>query len=320
MKIGFIGGHGHHYLRGARASATFAVAGDGHDDAAAQRLAASLEGPFYASAAALYDEFQPDSVSIGAVYGFNGELVAQALERDLSVVSDKPIAATWQQLKRLRALCNEAPRVLLTEFPFRAWPEFRAARAAVLSGELGVISLLTAQKSYRFGQRPAWYGDRRQYGGTLLWIASHGLDAIRYCSGDEFRRVTGAQVRLAQPQLPDFEDSCAVLLEMCNGGCAVMHADYLRPASAATHGDDRLRIAGSRGLIEIADGRCLLTTQDAPERDITGTIKARSVHEELLAALQGGPGELYSTEDSLRTAEILLRARDAADAREWRGL
>ena len=318
MKIGFIGGHGHHYLRGA--TADFAVASDGHDPVAAQRFADSIGAPLFDSAAALFDQFRPDIASIGAVYGFNGDHVGDALERGLPVVSDKPIAATWDQLARLRTLCTDSSRMLLTEFPFRAQPEFRAARAAVRDGDVGEIALISAQKSYRFGGRPAWYGDRQHYGGTLLWVASHAIDVVRYCSGDEYRGVTGAQGNFSQPHLKDFEDSCALLLEMCNGATAVVHADYLRPARAATHGDDRLRIAGSRGLLEVRDGRCLLTTHDTPEHDITDTVETREVHEELMAALRGEPGELYSTAESLQTAEILLRVRDSADAREWRDL
>ncbi|MDQ3814057.1 MAG: Gfo/Idh/MocA family oxidoreductase [Armatimonadota bacterium] len=325
MRLGFIGGYGHHYLRhllpepGAEHEYTVAVAGDGHDAAAARQLdVKTRHATWYDDPLDLFDAFQPDVVSIGAMYGYNGDIAALALERDIAVVSDKPIAATWEQLQRLRELTAAKPRMLLTEFPFRAQPGFRAARAAVADGHIGEVVLATAQKSYRFGSRPAWFGNRADYGGTMLWVAAHGIDAIRFCTGQNFQRVIGVQGNLSRPVYGDMEDHCVALFEMANGGSAVVHADYLRPTGAPSHGDDRLRVAGSRGIVEVRAGRCRVLTGDEPERDITKTVTVRPVQQELLAAIRGESHEFYSTEASLQMAEILLRARDAADSRQWR--
>jgi predicted dehydrogenase len=324
MRIGFIGGNGHHYLRhllhepDAQQEYSVAVASDGHDDAA-QGLAGKISASgWFETPAQLFDKFQPDVVSIGAVYGYNGEIAAAALERDIAVVSDKPIAATWQQLERLRELTQGTARVLLTEFPFRSQAEFRAARAAVQDGRIGEVVLATAQKSYRFGaSRPAWYANREDYGGTMLWVASHGIDVIHFATGQKLGRVVGVQGNLSRPDYDAFEDHCVAMFEMENGGSAVVHADFLRPGGAASHGDDRLRIAGSKGVVEVLDGRCRLISGDKPETDITDSVEVRPVHFELLAALRGESSELYSTLASLDMAGVLLRAREAADARQW---
>ena len=324
MRLAFIGGYGHHYLRHLlhETGLHFAVAAasDGYDAPAAQSLAAKIGAPaWFDSPAQLFDEFRPEVVSLGAVYGHNGEVAALALERGITVVSDKPVAASWEQWGRLRELCQDNARVLLTEFPFRAQPEFQAARAAVAEGVIGEVVLATAQKSYRFGaSRPSWYNRREDYGGTMLWVASHGIDAIRFCTAQPFTRVIGVQGNLARPDYGTMEDHCVALFELKNGGSAVVHADYLRPDGAASHGDDRLRIAGSRGVIEVRDGRCRLLAGDEPERDITESVTVRPVHHELMAALTGESTEFYSTAASLETAAILLRSRDAADSRQWR--
>jgi predicted dehydrogenase len=323
MRLAFIGGYGHHYLRHLLREPgeyTVAVAGDGHDPDAARGMVTKLgvAADWYDDPEHCFEIFRPDVVSVGAVYGYNGAVAAAALERDLPVVSDKPIAATWEQLDRLRDLTDGGSRVLLTEFPFRSQAEFRAARAAIADGRIGEVVLATAQKSYRFGaSRPAWFANRRDYAGTLLWVASHGIDAVRFCTAQTFRRVIGVQGNLSRPAYGDMEDHCVALFEMENGGSAVVHADYLRPAGAPTHGDDRLRVAGSRGVVEVREGRCRLLTDDAPEQDITESVTVRPVQRELLAALRGEPGEFYSTAASLEMAETLLRARDAADRRQW---
>jgi predicted dehydrogenase len=318
MKIGFIGGYGHHYLKGALGpSIEAAVASDGRDPEAARRFA-DLVGikKWYDDPLKLMDQFRPDAVSIGAIYATNGTLAAEALERDIPTVSDKPIAATWEQLARLRKLAAERPRYLLTEFDFRAKPEFRSARQIVADGMIGQCVLLTAQKSYRWGTRPKWYADRASYGGTLLWIASHAIDAVQWVSGRKIARVCGLAGNLSKPDYGTAEDHLAILMEMDDGSTAVAHADFLRPAAAASHGDDRLRIAGGKGLIEVRGERCLLTTSTAPETDMTNLATVRPLHVELLAGLQG-QSEWFSTELSLATAETLLHARDAVDGEKW---
>ena len=320
MRLAFIGGHGHHYLRGALGDADAAVerpvsvAGDGVDDERARAFAVSLGGArWFDDARDMLDAARPDVVSVGAVYARNSEWIAAALERDIPVVSDKPIAASWEALRRLQALTAGTQRLLLTEFPFRALPEFRAARAAVADDLIGEVMLATTQKSYKFGTRPHWYADRALYGGTLLWIASHGIDALRFTTGQRLQPLFGRQGNLSQPDYPTFEDHVLCAFGLEGGGSGLVHADFLRPAGAGTHGDDRLRLAGSRGLVEVRAGRCLLTTHDQPEQDITETIPAIPVYQALLAALADGGTEAYNTAASLEMAELLLQARDVAD-------
>ena len=324
MKIGFIGGWGHHYLRGLliRGSSPLpieaAVAADGQDTDAAKRFATAINvQTWFDNPVQMLDEFQPDALSIGSVYVFNGELASLGLERNIPTVSDKPIAATWQQLQTLRELLSVQGRILLTEFDFRSRQDFRAARQAIEQGAIGEPILATAQKSYRFGTRPAWYADRAQYGGTLLWIASHGVDAIQWVTGRKISRVIGRQNNLSKPDYRTMEDHLALLIELDNGGTGVVHADFLRPAAAASHGDDRLRVAGSKGVVEVRDGRCKLITSEKGETDITDVAKVRPIHLELLAALTGEGSPWFSTESSLQIAEILLHARDAADSQSW---
>jgi predicted dehydrogenase len=323
MRIGFIGGAGHHYLRqlisdppATLSELRVAAAGDGYDDARASTFATSLTGAkWYDDAAAMLDDFQPNIVSVGAVYGHIGEVVAMCIGRGLPVVTDKPLAATWQQYHRIATIAQaNAGTRIATEFDLRSAPAFVAARLAVQRGMVGDVALVAAQKSYRFGDaRPAFYKSRSDYGGTLLWIASHGIDAIAFTTGLRFASVRGAHGNVTQPTYGSMEDHTVSMFELSNGGHAVAHADFLRPGKAHTHGDDRIRIAGSRGVVEVRDGRCMLTTHDAAEHEITGWAQPTPVHHALLAAVTGTDDTPYSTAESLRMARILLHARDAAD-------
>jgi len=324
MKIGFIGGCGHHYLRGLLPAGCSplpieaAVCGDGFDRGAAAAWAQKNNvDTWFDDPIGLLDKFKPDVVSIGGVYAHNGDLIALALERDIPTVSDKPIAATWEQFHRLRHLAEQRPRILLTEFDFRSRPDFRAAQKAIAQGLIGDVILATAQKSYRFGTRPPWYAHRAEYGGTLLWIGSHAIDAVQWVTGRRIRGAIGRQGNLSRPEMGTMEDHLSVLLELDNGGTGVIHADFLRPAAAATHGDDRLRVAGSEGVVEVRDDLCKLITRGQSETDITASGAVLPIHLELLSALRGESSPWYSTDQSLATAKVLLHARDATDQRRW---
>ncbi|HOF19399.1 MAG TPA: Gfo/Idh/MocA family oxidoreductase, partial [Phycisphaerae bacterium] len=276
MRLAFIGGWGHHYLRrllSAEADGVVArpvaVSGDGHDERRARALAQQLgEATWFDDPRRMLEQFRPDVVSVGAVYGYNGDMIALAMERGAAVVSDKPIAATWEQLGRLKQLSARPGATLLTELPLRCLAEFQAAAAAVADGRVGRVVLATAQKSYRFRVRPAWYADRASYGGTMLWVASHGIDAIRFLTGKPFLRVSATQGNVSRAERGSMEEYCIATFDLAGGGAAVVHADYLRPNRLPTHSDDRIRIAGDRGIVEIRDNRCLLTDDDGT-REVT---------------------------------------------------
>jgi predicted dehydrogenase len=319
MRIGFIGGYGHAYLRGLEAEGghEVAVAGDGFDVEAAKRSLASHPGArWYESVVSMLDGFQPELVNVGAMYGHNGDVIAQVLERGLPVVADKPIAATWEQWARLKELCAQPEARLITETPFRSQPEFRAMRQAIGDGRIGKVVLVTGLKSYRFGTRPDWYARRADYGSTILWVASHAIDIIPFVTGLRFTAVQGWHGNLSKPAYGDMEDHALTVFEMEQGALAVVQADYLRPEKAPTHGDDRIRVAGAWGVIEVRDGRCELITDDQEPLDVTGTVTVRPIHEEMLDAIQGRGSPIYGTAASLELAAILLYARDAADHRE----
>jgi predicted dehydrogenase len=311
------------YLRGAigdpacAVEQPVAVAGDGHDNDAAAALRAGIpQAAWYDDYRTMLDRHKPDMVNIGAVYGYIGDVAADVLERGISVVCDKPVAASWRQLERLRQVLAKGHARLITEFNMRSLPAYCAAKNAVKQGVIGEVVLVTAQKSYRFGTRPAWFGSRESFGGLMLWVASHAIDFVAYCTGRRFARVSGIGGNLSRADYPEMEDHVSALFQLDNGGSAVVHADYLRPGGAPTHGDDRLRIAGTKGIIEIMHERCHLIDAGAP-REITGDARVEPIHRELLAAARGERTDVYSTAHSLEMAAVLLHARDAQDRRSW---
>lgn len=263
----------------------------------------------------MLDEVQPDVVTVGGWYAHNGEVALACLRRGIHVVTDKPAVNSWDELAQARTLCAADPTLhLLTEFGSRMHPAFVAAQRAVAAGEIGTPVLLTAQKSYRLGVRPDFFKQRAHFSGLVMWVLSHALDFTRWASGLEYERFFGWQGNLSRPDYGEMEDHVAVTARMDNGAAAVLTADYVRPDAAATHGDDRLRIAGSEGIVEVRDGSCMLMTHDKPQQVIgDGEPAGDGLARELVATLRGQGSGRFSTAETLRTHGAMLAARDAAD-------
>lgn len=319
MRLAFIGASGHHYLRRAMPrDAVLAVVNDRHDRTAATRLADTLGQPStsFDDVASMLVEFKPDLISVGVVYAHASEVITDCLPAGVPIVSDKPIATTWSGYDKLVTTANQpGAGPLLTEFDFRGRASFLAARRVVQEGGIGQVALITAQKSYRWGTRPAWYADREHYGSTLLWVASHAIDALRFVTGTEpvCRHAYQANVTRGV-EWGTAEDVASATYSLPTGGVAMVHADFLRPKASPTHADDRFRIAGSKGLIEIRDNRCWLTTTDQPPTDITDSVPDIEFGKTILdAAMQGGTDDLCTSE-SLKSAKLLLETLDRADA------
>ena len=113
-----------------------------------------------------------------------------------------------------------------------------------MQGAVGEIRMITAQKSYRYGVRPDWYLDDTLYPGTIPWVGIHAIDWIYYFTQKEFLNVKALQ--WGKPQM-----AALCQFEMAGGCMASANIDFLRPEKAPTHGDDRVRIAGTGGVLEI---------------------------------------------------------------------
>ncbi len=97
---------------------------------------------------------------------------------------------------------------------------------------------------------------------------------MRWTTGREYVQASAWHGNNDHPDYPGFQDQAGVLFKLDNGGTAMTNLDYLRPEPAPTHGDDRLRIAGSEGVLEVLGAGTdvnLITAADDPG---TGTRRA----------------------------------------------
>jgi predicted dehydrogenase len=319
MKIGIIGGHGHECIQ-VHPDAEFAWANDGFDDRAVAR-AQKRGGKSYENLNALLQGFRPDLLYIGSAYARNGTLAAEALRAGRNVVCEKPIAASAEDLRILRELTEESGLAVVAEFSMRWSPAVLKVRELIQQGALGRIVHVQAQKTYKFGSsRPDFYRRRETFGGIIPWVACHAIDYAAWCTGLNYQSVCASHGNRAFPDYPGMEDHAAMFFQMTGGVPCLITADFLRPEGAASHGDDRLRVTGTKAVVEMMNyDVCLINasgTQNwsCPPTEPTAIQRAR----DLVEAAFGRRG-LLSMRESFATTEAALAAREAADIHQRTG-
>jgi len=263
----------------------------------------------------MLDEVRPDIACVFMRYYRIAEASIEAARRGCHVVCEKPVATDLADLQRVREAVEQSQVRLTTLLAIRFEPLFLAARRAVAEGMIGEPALAFGQKSYKFGSsRPEWYKQRKTYGGTIPWVAIHAIDFVRFVTGLEYTSVAGVQANKAHPDYPECEDCGALLFTLANGGQAVITFDYLRPQAAVTHGDDRLRVAGSEGVIEVraAEDICQAITQNRPAVDLPRG-EGINIFADFVKELRGEGRHLLGPDEPFRITEVALKAREAAD-------
>ena len=258
----------------------------------------------------------PDIVGVTGRYDLNGPIGLAAVQSGAHVLSDKPAGHSLDEIAALRRAVVDAGVHYSLMLNIRYWPAYWTARQVVTQGLIGRPYLISGQKSYRWGDsRPEFYANRAHYGSSMTWIGIHAFDYARWVSGVDYTQVFGYHGNLVRKDRPGCQDVSTVIASLANGGSAVFSLDYLRPGAALTHGDDRLRIAGSRGVLEVCDEgtRLHVITEERDEPNWPLVDPGRSLMGDLVAAIEGRGELLVTAEQGFSISEFAVKAALAAD-------
>ncbi|HYG36634.1 MAG TPA: Gfo/Idh/MocA family oxidoreductase [Clostridia bacterium] len=275
---------------------------------------ATANARFYQDYQQLLDHETLEVVAVCGENGVRARIVTACAERGIPIAAEKPLALSLSELTAVKKVLS-ARRIPLTMLlPMRCSPQFQAMREVIRSGQIGEVVAIDAQKSYRLGTRPDWMKNRRTFGGTIPYIGIHMVDLMRWTTGRDFVQVGAFQSTVGAPQIGDMENNAALIFKMENRGTATLHLDYLRPAAAASHGDDRLRVVGTKGIVEYQEGRGLtLVTESQPMTKIDSLPPAKHLFADFIASLYQGTPHLIQPDEIYRVTEIVLKAREAAE-------
>jgi predicted dehydrogenase len=185
-------------------------------------------------------------------------------------------------------------------------------RAIVDSGAIGEVAQIQGQKSYKPGPESQWKNREASYSGTIPWVGIHMIDTMLFASRRRFVECAAFQSLVGWPELGARENTASIVYRLDNRGTATLNCDYLRPGQVPSHGDDRLRIAGTKGVVEYqaSTGVTLMTLGQAPRA--VELPRARSLFVDYLTwVYNSGPATLPH-EDIWAASEAAYAARESA--------
>lgn len=223
--------------------------------AAAEALAGRAPYPVEATdeLAALLARDDIDAVDILLPIPVMPDVVGQALAAGKHVISEKPIAPTVEQGRRLLALARRRPRqTWMVGENWRYEEAFQLAAAVVRRGDIGsplsctwaVYTAITHKNKY---YHTPWRRSSSFPGGFLLDGGVHHVAALRAILG-EVESVT-AEIRQVSADLPP-ADTISATLRFANGALGSYSASY----AAAAPWPPLLHIVGDKGTLRVQRG------------------------------------------------------------------
>ena len=320
MKLGFVGLKGHvgTVLAGAKQLGDVEVVAASDDDpqtlaAFVKRLPQAKQVNAYGDWRHLIEHSLLDVCCVADENGLRAEQLLALFERGVHVVAEKPLVTTLEDLARVRTAFAKSKSKLTMLLELRHQPKNVRVRELIQRGAIGEVCQVATQKSYKWSDRPPWFSSRSRLGGTIPYIGIHSLDLIRWVTSLEFTHLAAIHGRIGLPKAGETETHASILARLANGASATARFDYLRPPVAATHGDDRLRIIGTKGMIEVNEGDEAISLMHDDQRESIPFGETENLFVEFARFLRGGPAPRLTADECFHITEVVLRARDAAD-------
>jgi predicted dehydrogenase len=232
--------------------------------AAAEQRAEELGCQFFGDHRELLSQTRPDAVAVLAPHPFHASIALDCLQAGVHVLVEKPIAVEVAEADRMIEAAARAGRLLAVNLQHRTRAEIRAARKLIDDGKLGdlqrieMTAIWTRTASYYrlAGWRGTWRGEG---GGVLMNQSPHTLDLVCHLAGQPTRVVAWNRTLFHQIET---EDTSLAMFEWPNGALGSLLVSTAQAGEA-----ERLEIAGTRGVLQLARGGLQFWQAESDLRD-----------------------------------------------------
>lgn len=217
------------------------------DPARAKELAARLDLDAAGTVEDLYSS-DVDGVVIAAATSAHAGLILDALDHEVAVFCEKPVALNVPGTREVVSRAESASVPVQIGFQRRFDAGYRAAREAVRSGSLGWLHTLRAVTADQVPPPAAFIPTS---GGLFRDCGIHDFDIIRWLTGREVVSVYGAGSNRGADFFTEGGDvdTAAALLHLDDGTLATVTASRY---NGAGH-DVRLEVCGSDGAMFVGN-------------------------------------------------------------------
>ncbi len=176
-----------------------------------------------------------------------------ALHAGKHVLAEKPCAMTEDDLDAVIAASLSTGKVFHEMAGTAFGQPYFGMRKVVLSGQLGQVVQVIAEKSYPYHEgRPQ---DEAIDGGQIGQNAIHALRWVEHVAATPIRSIQAVETKAGNPVSQGGLVMAANLtMTLQNGGVAAISSNYLNPPGTGIWGNESLKILGTRGFVESRAG------------------------------------------------------------------
>lgn len=195
-----------------------------------------------------------DAVIISLPNFLHFEAIQLALEAGLNVFTEKPMANTVRECRRIVNLVERSGKKFMVGHNFRFLNTIEKMKASLDKGYIGNLEAVTIEMigngpfSHSAVPKPVsdwWFDSKKTGGGVLLDTGSHLIDLFRYVVGDARILFSCLDHKFNLP----FEDSAIVFLSSSNSSAkGIINVGWYQKANFATF-DFRMILHGNAGFI-----------------------------------------------------------------------
>ena len=308
--------HGKNFARGLDGAKLIAVADPSQEARERAAMELGCELLFDDPIAAVRDDRVNAVVIAGPTFA-HADLALAALELDKHVLCEKPLAATWEDGRRIAAGAAQSGGSFSMGFMRRFDNRFIRASERILAGDIG-DPILIRSTGRGPGLPPEWAWDPARSGGLIAEVNSHDLDTVRWLSGQEFSSAHALGRAAKRPDIkekhPEFTDVVIASFELSEG--ALAQVDGACPAEYGY--DARVEILGTEGVLFVGGpitDTAVLVRNDGVMTDTVRSWRAlfaeayREEDAHFVSVAKGNTQPRAGITDGLRALEAVLTVR-----------
>ena len=217
--------------------------------ASAERAAQAQGTSVAVSAEAIFSDNSVDAVLIASATETHVDYIEQAVAARKAVLCEKPIDLSLERVNACARNIAGSDVPIMLGFNRRFDPGHRAARQAVLDGEIGALRQVIITSRDPAMAPPEYIAES---GGLFRDMTIHDFDLARFMLGSEPVEIFAAGARLVEPELMaqlDDYDSAMIIMRAADG--SICHINNSR--SSVYGYDQRVELLGSEGMLQSAN-------------------------------------------------------------------
>ncbi len=284
-----------------------------------------------------------DAIVVATPNHTHAAVLEEVLATDLHVLTEKPLATTIEDCRRIEALAGDRDAITWVGLEYRYMPPVARLIAEVRAGTVGVPHTF-AIREHRFPFLPKvddWNRFNANTGGTLVEKCCHFFDLMTHVLEAAPVRVvaSGGQAvnhldEAYDGQVPDILDHAYVIVEYDSGARALLDLNMF---AEATHEQEELAVVGDRGKVEALIPSEIVRI-GRRGRHFIGGVEVHEVaddrityeghhhgssqleHLDFIAACQAGEAPKVSVADGTLSVAVGLAAQRSISESRWVGI